>query len=619
MLELFPEWVKECHYTRLYAEDLKERLDKIPAGDYLALDIETNSLDRLTAKIRGFSFSNKEGEAFWVPIKTGEELKILSEFTPERTCLFYNGSYDIPILERHGVLIPKFEDVMFLVFLDNPNKRMRGLKEAAGDILGLDMVELKKLFPGKRVHVNFDLLDPEVQRIYGCMDADATWRLFGELSHYKLTQKKIWGLEMALVRPNIEMELNGVDIDSEYLIRMGDVMGDRMTTLKSEIYKLAGCGFELNSPKQISDVLYSKLGLICPRKTRKGAFSTDKDTLTLLQNAHPIIPLLIEVGSLETKKNGFVDKLPTLLSPVTNRLHCSFIQWNVPTGRYSSSGPNLQNVPKASVEDRQKGLNVRDGFVANPSKEANDDPQDGDWVFVDCDYSQIELRVAASISREPVWCRAYEGDADIHQDTAKTIFKTDSPTKAQRDLAKTGNFGILYGQSGYSFAQKMGLPIDEGENFVNAWFAALPALEDWMRIEKERARQSGFAYTFWGRRRPMYLDADNGINCADRKLRMFWERSVISHKVQGSAADIMKLAIVLLRKRIHFEGLQDEIKMLLTVHDQILFKVKLGVLDKCMAVIKEAMEIKISGWVPLKVGFDIGTRWGSCKESGKKA
>lgn len=470
---------------------------------------------------------------------------------------------------------------------------------------------MKDLFP-KKSKIRFDILDDQVKTYYTGQDADLTMQLFNALSYLKTEQPKIWGLEMALIRPNFEMELNGIDLDCALLSKISRYLGEEILKRKNLIFESAGKVFELNSNKQLGIVLYEELGMKCPRLTPKGNPKVDKETLAMLKGEHPIIEPLLDIGSLETKKNSFVDKMPTLLNSSTNRLHCSFIMWNVPTGRYSSSGPNLQNVPKYRLKDKESLMNIRNAFVANPLEEANEFPQDDDFVFGDFDYSQIELRVAASLAKEPVWFDAYSGDLDVHAGTAMQIYKVSTPTEAQRDKAKTGNFGILYGQSGYSFAMKNNMDKEAGEAFVNAWFEALPTLAEWIRVEKAKSRRSGFAYTHFGRRRPMFIDPSNGINCSNRRLRAFWERSVISHICQGTAADIMKLALVLVRKKVHDANMQEHIKTLLTVHDQILFKIRKRHLEEGIALIRSAMEISISGFVPLKVDLKVGTRWGSC-------
>lgn len=619
LIELFPQWIKDCKYKQLNSlGEIREALESIPVGSSMALDTETTGLDRMRCKLLGFSFTNQEGSAYWVPVKTGQELSVLNEYVKDRICLFYNAGYDIPVLERHHVMINKFEDMMCLVFMDNPNARMRGLKEAGRDILNLDTVELKDLFPGKKVKIQFDLLDPTVKVLYGCQDADLTWRLFQELSHLKTQQAKIWGLEMALVRPNFEMEMNGVDIDIPFLAKSADLVKSKILKYRERIFELAGHQFEINSNAQIAKVLYEELGLVCPKLTPKGSPKVDKDTLALIKTRHPILQPLMEIGTLENKLSSCIEKWPTILHPDTGRLHCHFIQWNVPTGRYASSDPNLQNVPKSlTKEEKESYLNIRNAFVANAIEEANVNPGLDDFLFLDCDYSQIELRVAASMSGEPVWFGAYSGNLDVHADTAKKIFKVPTPSDDQRSKAKTGNFGILYGQSGYSFAMKQGMPKEEGEAFVQAWFAALPVLTQWIKVEKEKSRRSGVATTFFGRRRPMIINEMNGINCADRKMRQFWERSVISHICQGTAADLMKLALVLIRKAIKENGYQNDIFPLLTVHDQILFKVRVRKVEEAKKLIREVMELKVSGFCPLTIDMKIGTRWGSCVDLSK--
>jgi DNA polymerase-1 len=612
--QIFPEWVKERSYTRISdLETLARVFNEHPDLDApMALDTETTSLDRLTARILGFSFAFTEGEAFWVPITTGEEFKLLADAIKDRFVLFYNANYDLPILERHGVKIGRFEDAMCLVWLENPNAHMRGLKEASRVFLGREMVELKSFFSGKKAKVNFELLPADIATPYACMDADATLCLYNKLQNIKALYPKIWGIEMALVRPTIEMEQNGIDIDIDLLRDLSIRVGNKIAALKAEIYKLAGEEFNTNSPVQVNKILYDKLKLPCKRQTKTGNRSSGEDALKLIQERHKIIPLLLAVGSLQQKREGFLDALPGRVNSTTGRIHCNLKQWNVTTGRYSSANPNLQNIPKAKLEDRASGLIIRDAFVANPTKAANDNPGDEDWVFIDGDYSQIELRVAASLSGEPVWVNAYLLDEDVHIDTAKGIFHTEHPTEDQRSKAKTGNFGMLTGQSGYAFAMEMGITPDAGDAFVEAWYAALPELSKWMNRERQRARDTGYAQTFWGRRRTMGLTGINNINCFDQKLRAHWERSVCSHIIQGTAADIMKLAIVLVRRAILKAGWQDDVKTLLTVHDQLLFKVRKRLVPYAIPVITEAMEIKIAGWVPMKFQLQAGTRWGSC-------
>lgn len=616
--QMFPAWVKERMYARL--SDLDSLAHVLNSGLFsdpdmpMALDIETTSLDRLTAKILGFSFSFIEGEAYWVPITTGEEFKVLAEAVRDRLCIFYNANYDLPILERHGVKIGRFEDAMCLVYLENPNAHMRGLKEASKTFLGREMVELKSFFSGKKAQVNFELLPAEVATPYACMDADATLCLYNMLGHIKTRYPKIWGIEMALVRPTIEMEQNGLDIDIDLLRTLSDKVGKRIDALKAEIFGYAGGEFNTNSPVQVNKVLYEKLGLPCKKQTKIGNRSSGEEALKLIKDKHKIVPLLLAVGSLQQKREGFLDALPGRVNSTTGRIHCNLKQWNVTTGRYSSANPNLQNIPKAKQEDKDAGLIIRDAFVANPTKAANDNPGEDDWIFIDGDYSQIELRVAASLSKEPVWVNAYMHDLDVHIDTAKGIFQTKTPTEDQRSKAKTGNFGMLTGQSGYAFAMEMGIKPEAGDAFVAAWYKALPELSNWMNRERDRSRKTGYAETFWGRRRQMGLTAINHITCFDMKLRAHWERSVCSHIIQGTAADIMKFAIILAHRAIIKAGWQNDAKILLTVHDQLLFKVRKRIVAEAIPVIKRAMELKIDGWVPLVFTMSTGTRWGSCEK-----
>jgi len=611
---IFPEWVKERKYTRISDLDtLRRVLGSIGPDTPMALDTETTGLDRLTVKCLGFSFSFVEGEAYWVPITTGEEFQPLAEAVKDRLVIFYNANFDIPVLERHGVKIGRFEDAMCLVYLENPNAHMRGLKEASKVFLGREMVELKSFFAGKgsKAKVNFEILPDDVATPYAAMDADATLCLYNKLLDISQRYPKIWGIEMALVRPTLEMEQNGLNIDIALLRELSDRVGVRIDALRAEIFRLAGEEFNTNSPIQTSKILYEKLKLPCKKKTLTGNDSCGDKALQLIKGHHPIVGLLLEVASLQQKRKGFLDALPGRVHPVTGRIHCSLKQWNVTTGRYSSANPNLQNIPKAKQADKDAGLIIRDA-LANASNEANADPQDDDWVFIDGDYSQIELRVAASLSGEPVWVNAYLHDLDVHIDTARGIFQTDKPTDDQRSKAKSGNFGMLTGQSGYAFAQMMGISPEAGDAFVSSWYRALPQLSAWMHREREKSRATGYAETFWGRRRQMGVASFDHINCFDAKRRAHWERSVCSHIIQGSAADIMKLSIVLVRRAIHQAGWQDDVKLLLTVHDQLLFKARKRLVAEAVPVIKQAMELKIANWVPLVFEVSTGTRWGSC-------
>lgn len=609
----FPAWTQERNYIRINdIETLKQVFQDVPPDLPVALDTETTGLDRLTAKLLGYSFSCEDGVTYWVPINTGEEFKPLADFIADRLCIFYNANYDIPILERHGINVGHFEDAMCMVYLENPNAHMRGLKEASKTMLGREMVELKSFFSGKKPKVQFELLDYDTACTYACMDADCTLALWHKLQYIKTKYPKIWGIEMALVRGTMEMELEGIDLDLGLLRHLSDKFGDLLERTKQKVYKLAGHEFNTNSPMQVCVVLYEELGLPCKTTTKTGRPSVGKEALKALRGRHAIVNLLLEVGSLQGKLSAFIDALPKKIHPVTGRLHCSFRQWNVTTGRYSSANPNLQNVPKAKQDDIDAGLIIRNAFVANDTLEANDNPGPDDWVFIDGDYSQIELRVATSLSREPTWLNAYLQGVDVHMDTAKKMFETETPTPDQRFKAKTANFSMLYGQSGYAFALKMDMKPEAGEEFVQKWFAALPVLSAWMKAERQNSHNTMAANTVWGRRRVMGVHETDSINCFDMKRRAHWERSVCSHIIQGTAADIMKLAIVMVRRAIIHAGLTDDIKILLTVHDQLVFRVRKRVLDQALPLIQEAMELKIAGWVPLVFDMAVGTRWGSC-------
>jgi DNA polymerase-1 len=395
-------------------------------------------------------------------------------------------------------------------------------------------------------------------------------------------------IEMPLVKTLGDMEINGIKVDIDFLKEMSQQVNTRLGELKKTIYNLSGTEFNINSPKQLSVVLFERLKLPVIKKTKTG-YSTNADVLNTLAPQHKVVSFILEYRELDKLKNTYIDKLPFLVNSKTKRIHTSFHQTVTSTGRLSSSVPNLQNIPIRT----EMGREIRKAFIAEEG-----------LVLLSADYSQIELRILAHLSRDESLLNAFKNDEDIHAHTASGIFNFDQNiiSKQMRRMAKVINFGIIYGMSSYGLARNLGIGREEAEKYINNYFYRYKGVKKYIEREKEDARKKGYVLTLLNRRR--YLE---GINSKDKNIREFNERIAINAPIQGSAADLIKLAMIKIGESFKKERFKS--RLLLQIHDELIFEVYKPELEKTKVIIKDIMEHSIKLSVPIKVNLKTGNNW----------
>ncbi|GAH35941.1 unnamed protein product, partial [marine sediment metagenome] len=501
-----------------------------------AFDLETTSLNSMLAQLVGISLSPVPGEAYYIPIgHVGwgqvEQLpleQVIDRLRPllEDAALAkvaHNGKYDMTVLAEYGIAVNNLTfDTMLAAYL--LGEKTLGLKTLAFSKLGIEMTPIGALIGSGAKQLSMSQVGVEQAADYACADADMTLRLAGLLSA-ELRQQGLWQLfsevEMPLVPVLTRMERNGVALNTELLRQMSHRLGEQLLKLEAEIYNSVGHRFNINSPQEISSVLFQELGLPSARKTKSGFFSTEASILEGLRGAHPLVDNLLQYRHLAKLKSTYIDALPSLINPKTGRVHTSFNQTRTATGRLSSSDPNLQNI---AVRD-ELGKEIRKSFIAPPGS-----------CLVAGDYSQIDLRALAHLSQDPGLLGAFHQDEDIHAATATQLFGVDASqvTPDMRRLAKTVNFGVIYGMSDYGLEQATELSREEAAQFITTYFAKYPRVRQYLESTKEQAREKGYVQTLLGRRR--FIPE---VNSSNRQAREAAERMAINMPVQGTSADII--------------------------------------------------------------------------------
>ena len=578
---------------RLVAE-----LQSVPA---FAIDLETTGKQPMYAALVGISLSWEPGRAYYVPVGhlTGaqppiayvlDKLKPIIE-DPGVAKLAHNGKYDMTVLAEYGIELQNLSfDTMIAAHL--LGEKALGLKPLAFSKLGVEMTPITDLIGKGAKQVSMAHVDIARTGEYACADADMTLRLAG-LFESQLKEQGLWSLfadvEMPLVPVLLRMERNGVALDGDSLWSMSQSLGQRMMELEVEIYNSVGHRFNINSTQQLGAVLFGELRLPGGRKTKSG-YSTDASVLEGLRGAHPVIEPLLEYRQLTKLKSTYVDSLPALINPKTGRVHTSFNQTGTATGRLSSSDPNLQNIPIRGELGRQ----VRKAFVAGD-----------DCLLLAADYSQIDLRVMAHLSRDASLLAAFQRDEDIHKATAAEVFGVppSEVTPDMRRVAKTVNFGVIYGISGYGLVQATELTREEASGFINAYFDKHSGVKEYVESTKRHARERGYVETVLGRRR--YIPE---INASNAQVRAAAERMAINMPVQGTAAEIAKLAMIRIQREMDKRELKS--RMILQVHDELVFEVPRDELEEMKGVVEEIMPHAMALSVPLKVEAKIGKNWG---------
>lgn len=589
-------------YQLIETEEEARRLyDFFRTNKILSLDTETTSTNAIEAELVGLSFAVEERKAFYVAIPANREeaLKIVAIFkplyeNPEILKVGQNIKYDIEVLRHYGVEVagPMF-DTMIAHYLLQPELR-HNMDYMAEVYLGYRTVHIEELIgPRGRNQKNMRDLSPTDIYEYACEDADITLRLKNVLEP-KLDEAGVARLfrdiEMPLVDVLADMELNGVCLDTEALHETSEVFNKRMTAIEQHIYELAGEQFNISSPRQVGDILFGKMKIVDkPKKTKTGQFVTSEEVLQQLRSKSPIIDEILNYRGLKKLLSTYVDALPKLINPRTGRIHTSFNQTVTATGRLSSSDPNLQNIP---VRD-DDGKEIRKCFIPEPG-----------CLFFSADYSQIELRIMAHLSEDENMIEAFREGFDIHAATAARIWHKDigEVTPAERKKAKQANFGIIYGITTYGLAQRMDISNGEARDLIDGYFLTFPRVEAYMEQAKETARKQGYAETLFHRRR--YLP---DINSHNATVRGFAERNAINAPIQGSEADIIKVAMVRIHRRFKAEGIRS--KMILQVHDELNFSVFPEEKEQVERIVVEEMQGAYKLRVPLVADAGWGKNW----------
>lgn len=576
-------------------------LDKLLKQTEVAFDTETNSLDALSADLVGISFSFEAGKGYYVPFpKDFEEAKKLVQFfmpffeSEEILKIGHNLKYDYKVLYKYGVR-PKGQifDTMIAHYLLNPDQR-HSMDTLAETLLRYKPLPIESLIGKKgKNQKTFDQLDLEVQKEYAVEDADITLRLKHilepQLPAVK-ADKLLKEIEMPLMGVLTEMEVEGIRVDAEVLKEQSEKISKEIQSIEKKIYEYSGEEFNLNSPKQLGEILFDKLKLDPKaKKTKTGQYKTGEEILVKLKDRHEIIEKILDYRQLQKLSSTYVDALPKEINPETGRIHTTFVQTTAATGRLASTNPNLQNIPIRSEQGRQ----IRKAFVA----------RDQNHVLMSADYSQIELRVIAELSQDPKMLESFKKGEDIHRATAARVFNVtqEEVTREQRDQAKTVNFGIIYGVSAFGLAEQTGLSRSEARQLIDTYYETYPVLKNYIENQIHLAREQGFVETILGRRR--YL---KDINSRNAIVKGHAERNAINAPIQGSAADIIKIAMINLHEKLQKDF---KTKMLLQVHDELIFDVPKAELEPVQKLIKETMESAVKLSIPLIVDIGVGENW----------
>ena len=582
-------------------EDARKLFDFFITKQILCLDTETTSINPIDAELVGLSFSVEEGKAFYVaiPAERKKAERIVNIFKPlyESTKILKIGQnikYDMEVLMNYGVRLaaPMF-DTMLAHYVLQPEQK-HNMDILAETLLNYQTIHIDELIgPKGKSQKNMRDLSPADICDYAAEDADITLRLYNVLKP-RLKEADVedlfYNIEMPLVPVLAEMEMNGVLLDTNALAETSKVFTDRMTQIEKNIYELAGHQFNIASPKQVGEVLFGEMKIVDkPKKTKTGQYVTSEEVLQQLRSKAPIVDHILENRGLKKLLGTYVDALPKLINPHTGHIHTSFNQAVTATGRLSSSDPNLQNIPVRGED----GKEIRKCFIPEPG-----------CLFFSADYSQIELRVMAHLSGDKNMIEAFREGYDIHAATAARIYKEDinEVTRDQRTKAKRANFGIIYGITVFGLAERLEISRDEAKQLIDGYFETFPQVHDYMEKAKQLAREHGYAETFFHRRR--YLP---DITSHNATVRNFAERNAINAPIQGSAADIIKIAMIRIYERFRREGIKS--KMILQVHDELNFSVLPEEKEQVEKIVLEEMQNAYPLQVPLVADSGWGNNW----------
>ena len=607
----------ETHYVTVDSVDGLNRLsDELTGSGAFSFDTETTSLDQMAADLVGLSFSTAPGRAWYVPVghQEGEQLplqQVLDRLRPifeseDISKAAHNANYDVTVLANHGIQVQNVDfDTMLAAHLGG--RKSIGLKALALDLLNEEMVPISDLIGTGRKQINMSQVAVDKAANYAAADADFTQRLkeiFEKDLEYQGLRDLFDTVEMALMPVLVRMQRNGVALDADLLSNMSTELGGRLADIQREMFEIVGHEFNLNSSQQLGDVLFQELRLPPTKRTQKG-YSTDASSLDGLKDllhrgetegvdpkAYQTLDLILDFRQLSKIKSTYVDALPALINPVTDRVHTSYNQTGSATGRVSSNDPNVQNIPVRT----ELGRRVRKSFVAANAPE---------WTLMSADYSQIELRILAHMSQDPGLLEAFHNGEDIHAVTASSVHDVpiEDVTTDMRRIAKIMNFGVLYGLSAFGISQQTGLAPDEGAKFIETYFGRYPGIRAYIDSVKARVKETEYVETLLGRRR--YIPE---IRSSNFHVRAAGERMAINMPIQGTAADIIKIAMVRIQERLDAMKLRS--LMIIQVHDELIFEAPREELEPLKAIVMELMPSAMTLAVPLNVELKTGDTWG---------
>ena len=582
-------------------EEMKKIVEKFLSGKILVLDTETTSTSPIDAELVGLSFAVEEHQAFYVPVPANrdEAQRVVEIFRPvyENESIMKVGQnlkYDLEVLRNYGIVLQgPMWDTMIAHYLIQPELR-HNMDYMAEIYLNYQTIHIDELIgpKGKNQRSMRDLTPQQVYE-YAAEDADITLQLKNklepELKKYGC-EELFYNLEMPLMPVLAEMEMNGVCLDTESLKETSDIFTQRILELEQHIYELAGESFNIASPKQVGDILFGKLKIMeKPKKTKTGQYVTSEEVLQTLRGKHEIVAAILDHRGLKKLLGTYVDALPKLVNPRTGHIHTSFNQTVTATGRLSSSDPNLQNIPVRGED----GKEIRKAFIPEPG-----------CLFFSADYSQIELRVMAHLSGDENMINVFREGKDLHAATAATIYKKDitEVSRDERSKSKRANFGIIYGITMFGLAERLEISRDEARQLIDGFFETFPQVHEYMEQAKEQAREKGYVTTLFGRRR--YLP---DIRSGNGTVRGFAERNAINAPIQGTAADIIKVAMIRIYNRFKAEGIRS--KMILQVHDELNFSVYPEEKEQVEKIVLEEMQNAFHMHVPLVADSGWGSNW----------
>ena len=609
-------------------EAFEKFLQEIDKAGVFSFDTETTSLDVFNAKLVGMSFGwnpyisvkdNKvtkektdynKTRTVYIPVGHTEgkqldinyvlqRLKPIFE-SPDKPKIIQNAKYEINVLKSYNINLDGIVmDTMIASYVKNPTFK-HGLKPQAFSYLGYEMTNIEELIGKGKTAITMDLIDIKKAADYACGDAKSTLELGGVYAEILTPEeeKLFYDIEEPLVEVLADIERNGVSIDTEYLKNFSNELNNSIHNLEEKIYEFAGEHFNINSPKQVGEILFDKLKLPMKGKVKtQTGYSTNAKVLESLKREHPIVDLLLTQRHLAKLKSTYVDALPELINPKTGRIHTSFNQTITTTGRLSSSNPNLQNIPiRTSIGNR-----IREAFV----------PQDKEnYVIFSADYSQIELRLLAHVTEDPSLLAAYNDDADIHAQTASKVFGVpiEEVTSEMRRKAKAVNFGIIYGQTTFGLSESLRITPGEAKEIITKYFETYPNIKKYMDETIRKAHSQGYVETLYGRKR----DLGEDLNSRIKTIREFAERAAINAPLQGTAADLIKIAMIKLHKKMKNSDYRS--KIILQVHDELVLEVYKDELEEIKALVIDCMELGQPLKVPLVIDINYGPTWMEVKE-----